>query len=199
MPILKRSVQGRKHQGMCTFAESELLSTERSKYVVQNQRNGHKNPNYNHNYPDDIELYHEISKRNTEWHSTPEKSRTQTSPIDWGGLQLTNAQSHMLPISKIWCREFWTIQFKYTFETKQGSIISSNTPSWPHQPLLCICLFGRAYFNYLDNKLSIGTRKKRASGGNTSSNPQVLALITRPASNGMERMCHIPHPPTHRF
>ena len=29
----------------------------------------------------------------------------------------------------------------------------------------------------------------RSSGGNTSSNPQVLALITRPAFNGMERIC----------
>ena len=29
----------------------------------------------------------------------------------------------------------------------------------------------------------------RSSGGNTSSNPQVSALIPRPAFNGMERMC----------
>ena len=29
----------------------------------------------------------------------------------------------------------------------------------------------------------------RSSGGNTSSNPQVLALIPQPAFNGMERMC----------
>ena len=29
----------------------------------------------------------------------------------------------------------------------------------------------------------------RSSGGNTSSNPQILALIPRPAFNGMERMC----------
>ena len=29
----------------------------------------------------------------------------------------------------------------------------------------------------------------RSSGGNTSSNPQVSALIRRPAVNGMERMC----------
>ena len=29
----------------------------------------------------------------------------------------------------------------------------------------------------------------RLSGGNTSSNPQVSALIPRPAFNGMERMC----------
>ena len=29
----------------------------------------------------------------------------------------------------------------------------------------------------------------RSSGGNTSSNPQVAALIPRPAFNGMERMC----------
>ena len=30
---------------------------------------------------------------------------------------------------------------------------------------------------------------QRSSGGNTSSNPQVLALISQPAFNGMERMC----------
>ena len=29
----------------------------------------------------------------------------------------------------------------------------------------------------------------RSSGGNISSNPQVSALIPRPAFNGMERMC----------
>ena len=32
----------------------------------------------------------------------------------------------------------------------------------------------------------------RSSGGNTSSNPQVSALIPRPAFNGMERMCQRP-------
>ena len=31
--------------------------------------------------------------------------------------------------------------------------------------------------------------KPRSSGGNASSNPQVPALIPRPAFNGMERMC----------
>ena len=31
--------------------------------------------------------------------------------------------------------------------------------------------------------------ESRSSGGNTSSNPQVSALIARPAFNGMERMC----------
>ena len=41
----------------------------------------------------------------------------------------------------------------------------------------------------------------RSSGGNTSSNPQVSALISRPALNGMKRMCqrhgrnHNSHPP----
>ena len=41
----------------------------------------------------------------------------------------------------------------------------------------------------------------RSSGGNTSSNPQISALIPRPAFNGMERMCQChgsyqnPHPP----
>ena len=32
-------------------------------------------------------------------------------------------------------------------------------------------------------------REPRSSGGNTSSNPQVSALVPRPVVNGMERMC----------
>ena len=51
-----------------------------------------------------------------------------------------------------------------------NSIMSSNTPSWSHQLLVCICILERAYFNYLEcsyktwcvynNNLSIRIRTK---------------------------------------
>ena len=40
---------------------------------------------------------------------------------------------------------------------KHNSIMSSNTLSWTHQLLSCICLSERAYFNYIDDRLSIWT------------------------------------------
>ena len=46
----------------------------------------------------------------------------KTSPIDCNGVQLANAQCHMVPVSMLWYREPWTIQFKYTFETRQERI-----------------------------------------------------------------------------
>ena len=52
-PIFKETVQGRKHPGSCAFAEPELLSYRKPlKPVVQNAKNGHKNPNNSHNYLD---------------------------------------------------------------------------------------------------------------------------------------------------
>ena len=48
-PIFKWNVQGRKHPGRCTFAEPELLSYRKPKHVVQDKKNGHKNPNNSHN------------------------------------------------------------------------------------------------------------------------------------------------------
>ena len=44
----------------------------------------------------------------------------QNRPIDCDGVQLTNAQCFMVPISISWYRESWTIPLKCTFETKQG-------------------------------------------------------------------------------
>ena len=43
--IYKENVQGRKHPGSCAFAEPDLLRYRKPKRVVQNEKNGHKNPN----------------------------------------------------------------------------------------------------------------------------------------------------------
>ena len=48
-PIFKENVQGRKHTGNCTFAESELPSYRKPNHVVQNEKDDHKNPNDSHN------------------------------------------------------------------------------------------------------------------------------------------------------
>ena len=50
------------------------------------------------------------------------------SPIDCDGVQLTNAQCYMVPISILWYRECWTMQLKCTFETKQEMITVSYPP-----------------------------------------------------------------------
>ena len=72
-----------------------------------------------------------------------------------------------VPMSIPWHKEYWNIQLKA--HLKPHSIKSSNAPAWPYQLLVCMSL--------------------RSLGGNTSSKPQVSALIPRPAFNGMERMC----------
>ena len=36
----------------------------------------------------------------------------KTSPIDCDGVLLTDVQYHMVPISILWYREYWTIQLK---------------------------------------------------------------------------------------
>ena len=69
-PISKENIQGQKHAGSCALAELELLSCSRkSKRVVQNEKNDHKNPNDSHYYHDEnhdeIELYHGNSNMNT--------------------------------------------------------------------------------------------------------------------------------------
>ena len=80
--------------------------------------------------------------------------------------------------------------------TKNNNIISSNTPSWTYQILVRMFFLERDYFYYLEcsyntwyvynDKLSIYGPEPRSPEGNTSSNPQVSALIPRPASNGMD-------------
>ena len=65
-PIVKANIQGQKHLGRCAFAKPELFNYRKPKHVVQNQKNGHINPQNNHNYHDEIDLYQWISKRNTQ-------------------------------------------------------------------------------------------------------------------------------------
>ena len=54
------------------------------------------------------------------------------SSIDYDGVQLTNGQCHVVPISKLWYSESWTMQLKYTFETKQERITVSYNPTHYH-------------------------------------------------------------------
>ena len=51
--IFQENVPGRKHPRNCVFAEPELLSSRKSKSVVQKVKKGHKNPNNSHNYYDE--------------------------------------------------------------------------------------------------------------------------------------------------
>ena len=62
--MFKGNVQGWKHPGRCAFAEQELLSHRKPKWVVQNKKHAHKNPNNSHYYHDEIEIYHKITKKN---------------------------------------------------------------------------------------------------------------------------------------
>ena len=52
-PIFKENVQGRKHPSSCAFAEPGLLYYRNPKRVVQNEKDGHKNPNNNQDYRDE--------------------------------------------------------------------------------------------------------------------------------------------------
>ena len=53
----------------------------------------------------------------------------KNSPVDCDGMQLTNAQCHMVSISLLWYREYWIIQLKYAFETRQERITVSHHPT----------------------------------------------------------------------
>ena len=66
-----------------------------------------------------------------------------------------------------------------------------------HTNFWYVCLLERLYLISKNAAIMCGIYiisgvqgpEPRLSGGNTSSNPQVSALIPRPAFNGMERMC----------
>ena len=90
----------------------------------------------------------------------------KNSPID-----CDEVQCHMVPISILWYTDSWTIQLKYTFETKQERITVSYHPTHHHghTNFWYVCLLERAHFNYLEcsytiwyvyNKCSIWTRPK---------------------------------------
>ena len=134
-PIFKGNFQWQKHPGRCAFAETELLS-QKSKHVVQKNKNGHRNPNNSHKYRDEIELYQGINKRNTS--DTPHQNNAYSkhSLIDCDGVQLTNAQCHMVPMSVLWYRESSIIQLKYIFETKQEWLTVSYHATHRHDKLI---------------------------------------------------------------
>ena len=109
----------------------------------------------------------------------------------WGAAdQCTKSQ---VPISIPWHREYWNIQLKA--HLKPHSIKSANTPAWPY--FSYVCLLERVYLISKNAAIMCGMYiikeytgpEPRSSGGNTSSKPQVSALIPRPALNEMERMC----------
>ena len=75
----------------------------------------------------------------------------KSSPIDCDGVQPTNAQCQMVPISISWYRDCWTRQFKSTCETKQEIItVSYPTHQHSHTNFWYVCLLERAFFSYLD-------------------------------------------------
>ena len=92
-------------------------------------------------------------------------------------------------------------KIRYTLETRQEIVTVSNHPLHEdgHTSFWYVCLLERVYFDYQECCYNVwyvwyiihGVHrpKPRSSGGNTSSNPLVSALIPRPAFNGMERMC----------
>ena len=104
----------------------------------------------------------------------------KNNPIDCDGVQLNNAQCHVVSISILWYRECWTMQLKCTFETKQDIIIISYHPTHQHghTNVWIVCLLERVFFNYLDCSYNVWYVYKngvygpeaRSSGGNTSSN-----------------------------
>ena len=63
------NVQGGAH----LHDQNYLVQKRKSKNIVQNKKNGHKNPNNSHNDRDEIEIYQEINKRSRKWHSTVEQ------------------------------------------------------------------------------------------------------------------------------
>ena len=128
-PIFKENVQGWKHPWRLAFTEPEKLSYKEPKHVAPNNKNGHKNPNNSHSYHDGIELYQGIIKKkhimtlNTKNNANP---NPKISPIDCDGVQLTKPQCHMVSISILSHRYYWTIQLKYSFETQRERTVSYN-------------------------------------------------------------------------
>ena len=93
-----------------------------------------------------------------EQNDTQHRNNSQpiTSPIYYDGVQLTYVQCHMVPISILWYREYWTVQLKRTFETKQELVAASYHPAHQHGPtnIWYVYLFERA-FNYLDYSYNV--------------------------------------------
>ena len=84
-----------------------------------------------------------------------------------------------------------------TLETRQQTITVSNHPihQHGHTNFWYVCLLERVYFNYYAAIMyctyiinGVHGSQPRSPGDNTSSNPQISALIPRPDFNGIERM-----------
>ena len=136
-PIFKENVQGRKHPGSCAFTVPELLSYRKLKRVVQNWKK----------MAIKIPIIGTIITMNFAIKAILKGAHNDTQcPCDW--VQLTNAQCNMVPISILWYRESWTIQLKYTFQTKQERIIVSHLSKHHdgHTNFWYVCLLERAYF-----------------------------------------------------
>ena len=103
-------------QGVAPLQNHELQSYKKPKIVVQKEKNDIKNPNNNHNYHDEnhdeIELYQGNSKKRLNDIQHQNSAHPRISTIDCGGVQLTNAQWHMVPMSIIWYRGCWNVHSK---------------------------------------------------------------------------------------
>ena len=149
---------------------------------------GHTNPNDSHNYHDENHDEIEFYQRNSDRSSTQHNNNTRpkkTSPIDCNGVLLTNVQCHMVPISILWYREYWTIQLKCTPEARQEIVTVSNHPihqhghtNFCHVFISIIKIASIMYGMYLIS--GIHGPEPRSSGGNiifTIIFPKVLTLL----------------------
>ena len=110
----------------------------------------------------------------------------------WGAAdQCTMLQ---VPLSIPWHREHWNIQLKAHLKPQYQIIQYTNMDT----PTIGIYVSQKEYISVSKNVATmcgmymingVHGPEPMSSGGNTSSNPQVSALIPRPAFNGMERMC----------
>ena len=141
-PIFTGNVQGRNHPGRCAFVEPELLCFRSLNVLFKIKIMAIKIPII---FTTITMKYNSIKELVRGTHNDTQHQNTahpKNSPKDCDGVQLASAQCHTVPIFISWYRESRTIQFKYTFETRQEIIrkIASNTTPWPHQLLVCICL-----------------------------------------------------------
>ena len=95
----------------------------------------------------------------------------------------------MVPLSILWYRESWTIQLKYTFETRQERIRASYNPTHRHdhaKPWYVHVALNVGIIHDMYMKMNwVYVPEPGSSGANTSSNPQVSTHIPRHASDGM--------------
>ena len=72
--------------GVDTCREVLICRTRKLKYVIQNKNDDHKNPNYSHNYHDEIELYQELVKWTHNDNQHQNNAHRKTSPIECDGV-----------------------------------------------------------------------------------------------------------------